>query len=164
MPPPLSAWSHTPTPGVTAPPVAGQTLLPHPNQSGPRWIQMDRRAHHRKVIASLRFHHHRLIAALDEVAEGALQGQGFGGEGAGGLDGAGVFVAQCVKAGGGQGCFLPRRRFTSLPQVLESKSARARSLQLCLSMYFHSQPVEHFVRPFAGASCGEGLFRPRYCP
>jgi hypothetical protein len=31
----------------------------------------------------------------------ALQGQGFGGEGAGGLDGADVFVPQCVKAGRG---------------------------------------------------------------
>jgi hypothetical protein len=38
---------------------------------------------------------------VDDVAEGALQGQGFGGEGAGGGDGAGVFLPQRVKADGG---------------------------------------------------------------
>ena len=34
---------------------------------------------------------------VDKVAEGALQGQGFGGEGAGGGECAGVFVAQGVR-------------------------------------------------------------------
>jgi len=43
---------------------------------------------------------------VDEVAEGALQGQRFGGEGAGGFYRAGVLVAQGVKAGGGQGLLL----------------------------------------------------------
>ena len=43
---------------------------------------------------------------VDEVAERALQGQGFGGEGAGGFDGAGVFVPQRVEAGGGQRLLL----------------------------------------------------------
>ena len=38
---------------------------------------------------------------VDEVAEGALQFQGFGGEGADGLDGVRVFPAQRLKAGGG---------------------------------------------------------------
>ena len=38
---------------------------------------------------------------VDEVAEGALQVQGFGGEGAGGFDAAAIFVAQRLKAGGG---------------------------------------------------------------
>jgi hypothetical protein len=38
---------------------------------------------------------------VDEVAEEALQVQGFGGEGAEGLDGAGVLVPQRVKAGDG---------------------------------------------------------------
>ena len=38
---------------------------------------------------------------VEEVTQGAFQGQAFGGEGAGGLDGARVFVAQGVKAGGG---------------------------------------------------------------
>ena len=38
---------------------------------------------------------------VHEVAEGALQGQGFGGAGAGGLDGAGVLVAQGVRVGSG---------------------------------------------------------------
>ena len=41
------------------------------------------------------------VGLVDEVAERALQVQGFGGEGAGGVDGAGVFVPQRVKAGGG---------------------------------------------------------------
>jgi hypothetical protein len=43
---------------------------------------------------------------VDEVAVGALQGQGFGGEGAGGGDGAGVFVPYGVKSGRGQGMFF----------------------------------------------------------
>ena len=40
------------------------------------------------------------VGLVDEVAEGALQGQGFGGEGAGGLESAGAFLAQGVEAGG----------------------------------------------------------------
>jgi hypothetical protein len=41
------------------------------------------------------------VVLVDEVAEGALQGQGFGGEGAGGFEGAGVLVPQRVEAGSG---------------------------------------------------------------
>jgi hypothetical protein len=41
------------------------------------------------------------VGLVDEVAEGALRDQRFGGEGAGGFEGARVFVAQRVKAGGG---------------------------------------------------------------
>jgi hypothetical protein len=52
------------------------------------------------------------IGLVDEVAEGALQGQGFNGEGAGGFDGAGVFGAQGVDPGGGQ------RQFLALPIFL----------------------------------------------
>jgi len=37
---------------------------------------------------------------VDEVAEGALQGQGFGSEGVGGDDGVGVFVMQDMNASG----------------------------------------------------------------
>jgi hypothetical protein len=36
---------------------------------------------------------------VDEVDEGALQFQSFGGEGADGLDGAGVLVTQRVESG-----------------------------------------------------------------
>jgi len=43
---------------------------------------------------------------VDEVAERALQGQRFGGEGAGGCEGAGVLITQRVKAGGGQRLLL----------------------------------------------------------
>jgi hypothetical protein len=46
------------------------------------------------------------VGLVDKVAEGALQGQGFGGEGAGGFEGARVFVAQGVEGGGGQGLLL----------------------------------------------------------
>ena len=42
------------------------------------------------------------VGLVDEVAEGGLQVQDFGGEGAGGFDAAGVFISQGVKAGGGQ--------------------------------------------------------------
>ena len=40
------------------------------------------------------------VGLVDEVAEGALQLQGFGGEGAGRVDGAGAFLAQGMEAGG----------------------------------------------------------------
>jgi hypothetical protein len=46
------------------------------------------------------------VGLVDEVAEGALKGQGFGGEGAGGGDGAGVLVPQRVEVGGGQRVLL----------------------------------------------------------
>ena len=36
---------------------------------------------------------------VDKVAEGALQGQGIGGKGVGGGNGAGVFAEQRVKSG-----------------------------------------------------------------
>ena len=39
---------------------------------------------------------------VDEVAEGVLQGQGFGSEGVGGDDGAGEFVMQHMNASGEQ--------------------------------------------------------------
>ena len=41
------------------------------------------------------------VGLIDQVAEDALQGRSLGGEGAGGLDGAGVLVAQGKEAGGG---------------------------------------------------------------
>ena len=40
------------------------------------------------------------VGSVDEVAEGALQFQGFGGEGAGGLDGAGISASKDVAAPG----------------------------------------------------------------
>jgi hypothetical protein len=46
------------------------------------------------------------VGVVDEVTECALQGEDFGGESAGGLDSAGVFVSQRVKAGGEQRLFL----------------------------------------------------------
>jgi hypothetical protein len=41
------------------------------------------------------------VGMVDEVAEGALQRQGFGSDGSGGFEAAGVFVAQRVDSGGG---------------------------------------------------------------
>ena len=46
------------------------------------------------------------VGLVDEVAEGALQFQGFGGEGEGGVNGAGELVPQRVDAGGGRREFL----------------------------------------------------------
>ena len=46
------------------------------------------------------------VGLVDEIAEGALQGQDSGGDGAGGGDGSGVFVAQGMEAGGGEGLLL----------------------------------------------------------
>jgi hypothetical protein len=40
------------------------------------------------------------IGLADEMAERALLGQGFGGEGAGGLESAGAFLGQGMEAGG----------------------------------------------------------------
>ena len=40
------------------------------------------------------------VGLVCEVAEGALQFQGLGGEGAGGLESAGAFLAKGVEAGG----------------------------------------------------------------
>ena len=66
-----------------------------------------------------------------------LQGQGFGGAGAGGFDGAGVLVAQCVEAGGGEGLLLALR--------FQSFSVSAFRFALVAGLFdplFHSQPVE----------------------
>ena len=41
------------------------------------------------------------VGLIDQLAERALQAQGFGGEGAGGLNGSGVLLAQGKEAGGG---------------------------------------------------------------
>ena len=56
---------------------------------------------------------------VDEATEGALQGQGFGGEGAGGGDGADVFVLRRLKAGVGQRLLIANA--LQLPQAQESR-------------------------------------------
>ena len=48
----------------------------------------------------------KAVGLVDEVAQDALQFHSFGGEGAGGFVGAGVFGARSVEAGGGQQQFL----------------------------------------------------------
>jgi hypothetical protein len=44
------------------------------------------------------------------------------------------------------GCFLPRMRFASLTQVLESRSARARSLLLGFSTLYSTRSQSSNVR------------------
>ena len=60
------------------------------------------------------------VGLADDVAERALQVQGFSGKGAGGGDGAGVLVPQRVQTGGGlvsivrtDACSTARRRWVS---------------------------------------------------
>src|SRR5439155_20709444 len=61
---------------------------------------------------------------VHEVAEGALQFQGFGGEGGGRLNAAGVFVSKRVKSGGSQfadlwdGCHADGPRQLTLPRPI----------------------------------------------
>jgi len=52
-----------------------------------------------------------------------LQVQGFGGAGADGFDGAGVFGAQSLNPAAVSGCFLPRMRFHS-PAHQEDRMVR----------------------------------------
>ena len=94
----------------------------------------------------LNLHRSQGVGLVDKVAEGALQGQCFGGEGAGGLNAAGVFLAQSPDPGGGQRLFLAPMRFTSLTQVLESRSVRARSLLLGFSMPYSTRNQSSNVR------------------
>ncbi len=79
------------------------------------------------------------VGLVDEIAEGALQVQSFGGEGPGGFDGAGVLGPQGVDAGPVSGCFLPRMRLTSPTQVSESSSVTARSLLLGFSIAYSTR-------------------------
>ena len=48
------------------------------------------------------------VGLVDEVAEGVLQGQGLGGEGAGGFDGAGVFLGPTLRPDREAGLFRQR--------------------------------------------------------
>jgi len=69
------------------------------------------------------------VGLVDEVAERALQGQGFGGAGAGGFEGAGVLGPQCVEASSGQR-LLPaldalRRLWRQMPRKIGQKPAMA---------------------------------------
>jgi hypothetical protein len=68
------------------------------------------------------------VGLVDEVAQGALQLQGLGGKGAGGFDGAGVFVAQGVEAGGGQGLLLAA-------DALQTTRSNGSRLALTLSLH-----------------------------
>jgi hypothetical protein len=73
----------------------------------------------------------------------ALQGQGFGGEGVGGLDSAGVFVPQPVDTGGGQGQFLVTGALHLADPGVGIESGQDEKLVAGLfDPVFHPQPVE----------------------
>jgi len=78
-----------------------------------------------------------------ELAEGALKFQGFGGEGAGGGDGAGVFVPQRVQAGGGQRVFLAADALHfGYPGVRIEVGCGEELVAGFFNRVFHAQPVE----------------------
>ena len=80
---------------------------------------------------------------VDEVAEGTLQGQGFGGEGAGGFNGACVFVAQGVEAGGGKWVlFAAEALYFADPGVGVQVGQGQKLVAGLLDGVFNSQPVE----------------------
>ena len=72
-----------------------------------------------------------------------LQGQGLGGEAAGGGDGAGVYVAQRVETGGGQGLLLaPDALHFADPGVGVQLGQGEEFVAGLLDALFHAQPVE----------------------
>ena len=83
------------------------------------------------------------VGLVDEVAEGAFQSQRFGGEGAGGLDGAGVLVPQRVDSGGGQRRFLAPDALHFAYAGVGIKFDHGEKLVAVLcDPVFHTQPVE----------------------
>ncbi len=78
------------------------------------------------------------IGLVGEVAEGALQGQGLGGAGAG------LFVAQGVEAGGGEGALLAAEALYFVDPGVGIKLHWGERLVAGLGeVVFLSQPVEH---------------------
>ena len=96
---------------------------------------------------------------VDEVAEGALQGQGFGGESAGGFEGAGVFVAQRVKADGGQRLLLAPDALHFAGPGVGVQVGQGEELVAGLSdPVIHSQPVEQRALGLLLAGCDSDHF------
>src|ERR1035438_7145491 len=83
------------------------------------------------------------VGLVDEVAEGALQFQGFGGEGVGGVDGAGVLVPQSLNSCGGQGQFLaPDTLHFADPGVGIEVGCGEKLVAGLFNSVFQTQPVE----------------------
>ena len=84
----------------------------------------------------------RLLAVRLQPREFVLQGQGFGGEVAGGLEGVGVLVPQRVKAGGGQRLLLATDAFYFACPGVGIKSDRDENPAAgLLDALFHPQSV-----------------------
>ena len=83
------------------------------------------------------------VGLVDEVAERALQSQRFGGEGAGGFDGAGVLVTQGLEAGGGEWLLLATDALHFADRGVGIQVGQGEKLVAGLfDPVFHSQPVE----------------------
>jgi hypothetical protein len=94
------------------------------------------------------------VRLVDEVAQGAFQGQGFGAEGAGGLNVAGVLVPQRVKASGGQRLLLARDALHFAYPGVGIQLGQGEKLVggLC-DPVFHPQPVEQRALGLLLAGC-----------
>ena len=88
------------------------------------------------------------VGLVDEVAEGALRDQRFGGEGAGGVDGAGVFVAQRVRGWRRTECAGPGQdnSFVLLPLLLSFRRFK------CSTATVKVSASDGFSAPFASSS------------
>lgn len=83
------------------------------------------------------------VGLVDGVTEATLQGQGFRSEGAGGGDGAGVFAAQGLKAGGGQWTLLaPDALHFADPGIGIQLGEGEKLIAGLFDVVFHSQPVQ----------------------
>ena len=86
------------------------------------------------------------VGLVDEVAELPFELEGFGGEGAGGLDGAIVFGPEVFDAGSRERVFLAADAFTSATRVSESSSVRAWSLLVGFSMVYSTRSQSSTAR------------------
>jgi hypothetical protein len=80
----------------------------------------DGHAGRRGLPQELNFRRGQAVGLVDEVAEHALQFRGFGGDGAGGLDGAGVPVPQRLRRRASGGDMTFSRTPFRFPALVES--------------------------------------------
>ena len=94
------------------------------------------------------------VGLVDEVAEGALQVYGIGGEGAGGFDGPGELVPQRVKAGGGQRLLLAAEALHFADPGVGIQLGQGEKLVAGLfDCVFHPKPVEQRALGLLLAGC-----------
>ena len=83
------------------------------------------------------------VSLVDQLAEGALQFQGFSSECAGRFDGTGVFLAQSLNLGSGQRLFLaPDALHLAHPGVGIELGQGEEFVAGLFDCVFHAQPVE----------------------